>query len=148
MHLSGVRIANFRNFAALDVALSPNVLMVGENRVGKSNFIFALRLVLDSSLPDSARQLKLSDIWDGCELANSPEVRVDIDLVDFENDAYLLALLTDYRLRDDHTIARLSYVFRKKATVAGVPRQKPIMNSRFLVVTMRPDRLGVTCDDA
>ncbi len=34
--------------------------MVGENRVGKSNFIFALRLV-----PDSARQLKLSDIWDG-----------------------------------------------------------------------------------
>jgi putative ATP-dependent endonuclease of OLD family len=121
MHLSRVRITNFRNFAALDVALSGNVLMVGENRVGKSNFIFALRLVLDSSLPDSARQLKLGDIWDGCELANSPEVRVDIDLVDFENDAYLLALLTDYRLRDDHTIARLSYVFRKKATVAGAP---------------------------
>jgi putative ATP-dependent endonuclease of the OLD family len=121
MHLSRVRITNFRNFAALDVALSGNVLMVGENRVGKSNFIFALRLVLDSSLPDSARQLKLGDIWDGSELANSPEVRVDIDLVDFDNDAYLLALLTDYRLHDDHTIARLSFVFRKKATVAGAP---------------------------
>ncbi len=39
--------------------------MVGENRVGKSNFIFALRLVPNTSLPDSARQLKLSDIWDG-----------------------------------------------------------------------------------
>src|ERR1044072_286671 len=57
MHLSRVRITNFRNFAALDVALSGNVLMVGENRVGKSNFIFALRLVMDSSLPDSAREL-------------------------------------------------------------------------------------------
>ena len=34
--------------------------MVGENRVGKSNVIFSLRLV-----PDSVRQLKLSDIWDG-----------------------------------------------------------------------------------
>jgi predicted ATP-dependent endonuclease of OLD family len=63
MHLSRVRIVNFRNFAELVVPLAANVLMVGENRVGKSNFIFALRLVMDSSLPDSARELKLGDIW-------------------------------------------------------------------------------------
>ena len=49
MHITNVRIVNLRNFAELDVALAANVLMVGENRVGKSNFIFALRLVLDSS---------------------------------------------------------------------------------------------------
>ncbi len=40
--------------------LPTNIVMVGENRVGKNNVIFSLRLV-----PDSARQLKLSDIWDG-----------------------------------------------------------------------------------
>jgi putative ATP-dependent endonuclease of the OLD family len=59
MHLSLVTIVNFRNFAELVVPLAANVLMLGENRVGKSNFILALRLVLDSFLPDSARELKL-----------------------------------------------------------------------------------------
>ncbi len=121
MHLSRVQIINFRNFAALDVALDANVVMVGENRVGKSNFIFALRLVLDAALSDAARQLKLTDIWDGCDLATAPEVQVHLDLSDFDDDVNLVALLTDYRLASDHTIARLSYVFRKKADVAGPP---------------------------
>ena len=124
MHLSLVRIVNFRNFAGLVVPLAANVLMLGENRVGKSNFILALRLVLDSSLPDSARELKLGDIWDGCDLATSPEVRVDVDLADFDSDPNLVALLTDYRLASDHTIARLTYAFSKKATVAGAPKSE------------------------
>lgn len=122
MHLSRVNIVNFRNFEELQVTLAPNVLMVGENRVGKSNFIYALRLVLDNTLPDSARHLKLGDVWDGCELATSPEIRVDIDFADFDDDdPSLVALLTDYRLTGDPTVARLSYVFRKKAEVAGAP---------------------------
>jgi putative ATP-dependent endonuclease of OLD family len=124
MHLSRVRIVNFRNFAELAVPLVGNVLMVGENRVGKSNFIFALRLVLDSSLPDSARELKLGDIWDGCDLATSPEVRVDIDLADFDSDPNFVALLTDYRLASDYTVARLTYAFTKKASVAGAPKSE------------------------
>jgi putative ATP-dependent endonuclease of the OLD family len=69
--------------------------LIGENRIGKSNFIFALRLVLDIALPDSARQLKLTDIWDGCALSDSPEIRVDLDFAEFDNDAGLTALLTD-----------------------------------------------------
>ena len=44
-----------------------------------------------------------------------------LDLADFANDVNLVALLTDYRLSSDHTIARLSYVFRKKAGIAGPP---------------------------
>src|SRR5712691_4027961 len=124
MHLSRVQIINFRNFAALDVALDTNVVMVGENRVGKSNFILALRLVLDTALPDAARQLKLMDIWDGCDLAAAPEVQVHLDLTDFASDPKLIALLTDYRLASDYTIARLSYVFRKKADVTGPPRSE------------------------
>ena len=121
MQLSRVQIINFRNFATLDVALDANVVMVGENRVGKSNFIFALRLVLDTALPDAARQLKLIDIWDGCDLATAPEVQIHLDLTDFADDPKLIALLTDYRLASDYTIARLSYVFRKKPGVTGPP---------------------------
>ena len=80
--------------------------------------------MLDNSLPDSARQLKFGDIWDGCEIAASPEVRVDIDLTDFDADPFLLALLTDYRLPADHSIVRLSYAFRKKANVVGAPKSE------------------------
>jgi len=119
MYLSRVQIVNFRNFEALDVTLDQNVVMVGENRSGKSNFIYALRLVLDASLPDSSRQLKLSDIWDGCELSGAPSVRIDVDLTDFDADPNLVALLTDYRLSANHETARLSYVFRKKGDVQG-----------------------------
>jgi putative ATP-dependent endonuclease of OLD family len=39
--------------------------VLGENKVGKTNLLFALRLILDPSLPDSARRLWLDDFWDG-----------------------------------------------------------------------------------
>ena len=65
MHLSRILIENFRNFSKLDVALDGNVVVVGENKVGKSNLMHALRLLFDPSLPDSARELGLADFWDG-----------------------------------------------------------------------------------
>lgn len=124
MYLSRVQIKNFRNFRALDVKLNPSAVLVGENRVGKSNFIFALRLVLDSSLPDSVRKLKLTDIWDGHDESVEPCIEIHLDFSDFDSDPKLLALLTDYRLAKDHKIARLSYVFRKKAEVSGFPESE------------------------
>lgn len=65
MHISCMRIENFRNFHIVDVPLGENAVIVGENKIGKSNLLYALRLVLDPSLPDSARQLKDEDFWDG-----------------------------------------------------------------------------------
>jgi putative ATP-dependent endonuclease of OLD family len=124
MHLSRVQIKQFRNFDNLDVRLTGNAVIVGENRVGKSNFLFALRLVLDASLPDTARQLKLTDIWDGHDTAVDPRVEVHLDFADFDSDVKLTALLTDYRLAADHTVARLSYVFRKKAEIEGPPQSE------------------------
>jgi putative ATP-dependent endonuclease of OLD family len=57
VRISRVCIENFRNFKLLDVELGQNIVLVGENKSGKSNFIEALRLVLDPSLSDSDRQL-------------------------------------------------------------------------------------------
>lgn len=131
MYLSRVKIKNLRNFSAVDVKLAPNVVLLGENRAGKSNFLFALRLVLDASLTDRARQLRLSDIYDGCDLAADPEVRVDLDFSDWGNDPALVALLTDHRPAEDHAIARLSYVFRKKAEVEGPPKSEGDFEFKF-----------------
>lgn len=122
MRLSNLSVRNFRNFQSVDIPLCGNVVLLGENRVGKSNLLLGIRLVLDPTLPDSARQLKLSDFWDGCDHAASPQIEVHVDFADFDGDDALAALLTDFRTSADPGIARLSYVYRKKPEVAGLPQ--------------------------
>lgn len=122
MHLSRITIENFRNFSDLDVALAGNIVVVGENRVGKSNLLYALRLVFDSSLPDSARQLALADFWDGIgEPGAEDKITISIEVRDFEDDPDILAMLTDFRLDDDPHTVRLTYEFRPKADLGGDP---------------------------
>ncbi|STV60667.1 OLD family TOPRIM nucleotidyl transferase/hydrolase domain protein [Klebsiella pneumoniae] len=99
MYLSNLRIANFRNFETVDIPLSGNIVLLGENRVGKSNLLFAIRLVIDPTLPDSARQLKLSDFWDGCDLSTAPQIEIHLEFADFDSDPSLSALLTDFSYR-------------------------------------------------
>lgn len=115
MRISRVKIKNFRNFQHVDVELAQNIVIVGENRSGKSNFIHALRLVLDTSLPERARQLRRSDFWDGLSNPYSDGghvIEIDIDFVGFEADEDTHAQLGDFRVAEDHTVARLSYRFR------------------------------------
>ncbi len=121
MYLKNLIIQNFRNFESIDIPLSSNLVLLGENRVGKSNLLFAMRLVIDQTLPDSARQLRISDFCDGCDLSKKPQIEIHLDFTDFEDDLYLTALLTDYRLAHDHKTIRLSYVFRCKAEITGLP---------------------------
>ena len=122
MHLAKLSIRNFRNFSAVDIPLAGNVVLLGENRVGKSNLLFAIRLVLDPTISESMRQLKLSDFWDGCDLSTNPQIEVHVDFADFDSDTALVALLTDFRTATDPHIARLSYVYRKRAEVIGPPQ--------------------------
>jgi putative ATP-dependent endonuclease of OLD family len=122
MRLSKLSVRNFRNFKAIDIPLSGDVVLLGENGVGKSNLLFALQLILDPMLPDSARQLRLSDFFD----ANPPDyeqpIEVSLEIADFSSDPALIALLTDFRTTHDPMIARLTFLFRKKADVVGAVR--------------------------
>src|SRR5258707_7985326 len=94
MRISRVQITNFRNFKSLDVALSEHAVIVGENKIGKSNFIYALRLLLDPTLPDSARQLREEDFWDGLErpLSKEDEIRIALDVTGFEENKKLFSV--------------------------------------------------------
>ena len=65
MPLSRMTIENFRNLSKLDATLAGDVVLLGGNKVGKSNLMHALRLQFDPSLPESARDLGLADFWDG-----------------------------------------------------------------------------------
>ena len=125
MELARISISNFRNFAALDVSLAGNVVVVGENRVGKSNLLYALRLLLDPTLPDSARQLALSDFWDGLSVpAAHNKITIAVEITGFEDDLDVLAVLTDYRLADDPQRARLVYEFRAHQALAAAPESE------------------------
>lgn len=122
MYLSRIRIEKFRNFRDLDVALGGNVVIVGENRVGKSNLLFGLRLIFDPSLPDSSRQLGLADFWDGLEEITSETIMtVSVEIKDFEDDPDVLAVLTDFRLDDDPDTVRLTYKLRATPGLEHAP---------------------------
>ena len=122
MQLSRIRIKNFRNFSELDVVIDGNVVILGENRVGKSNLLHALRLIFDPSLPDSARQLSFADFWDGLGKPSADDkIVVSVEIKDFENNNGILALLTDFRLDSDPHTVRLTYEFRPKVDLKGPP---------------------------
>lgn len=101
LHISRLRIKNFRNFADCEVDPFPApVVIVGENGVGKSNLLHGLRLVLDPDLPDSARRLRAEDIHDGASgplgtgLSGGAEVIIEVDLSGFDDDEEAVAILS------------------------------------------------------
>lgn len=122
MKLTRIQIENFRNFHKIDVALDGNIVLVGENSVGKSNLLYALRLIFDPTLPDSARQLSVADFWDGLgEPLENEKIVISVELQDFEKTMGVLAQLTDFRLDDDEDTVRLTYEFRPIAGLENGP---------------------------
>lgn len=114
LHVSRVQITNYRNFANLELdPFPPHAVVVGENGVGKSNLLSAMRLVLDPTLSEVARVLRAEDVWDGhpTGLAGGAEVTVTVDLTGFEHDEAAKAVLSDCLVSVDPYVARLNYRF-------------------------------------
>jgi len=135
-HISRVQINNFRNFKELDIRLSEKAVIVGENASGKSNFIHALRLVLDPDLPDSARQLTEDDFWDGLDtpMKNGKEITVAVELQGFEENESLLSILSDYQIPDEETpTVRVTYKFAPEQIFSGNGDEEREINYIFTV---------------
>ena len=125
MRISRIQIDNFRNFAELDVALGKNAVIVGENKIGKSNLLYALRLVLDPSLPDSARKLREEDFWDGLErpLSEDDRITISVDLSEFEDNENQLAVLAEHLVEPVPMVARLTYVWQALPGLEDGPKK-------------------------
>jgi putative ATP-dependent endonuclease of OLD family len=123
MRISRIKIMNFRNFEDLDVVLGEHAVIIGENKIGKSNLLHALRLVLDPSLPDSARKLREEDFWDGLgrPLGEEDRIIVSLDFTDFEEDENQLAVLAEHLVEPDPMVARLTYVWQPLPGLGGNP---------------------------
>ncbi len=123
MRISHISIQNFRNFHSLDVGLGAHAVIVGENKIGKSNLLHALRLLLDPSLPDTARQLRDEDFWDGLPrpLKKKDIIKISVDLADFEDSENQKAILADHLVNSEPMVARVTYVFRPLPTLKSDP---------------------------
>jgi len=123
MRISRIGIANFTNFQALDIQTGNDIVVVGENKVGKSNFIRALQLVLDPGLSERDRHLGLDDFWDGLgDDKIGATIEVFVEVTDFTNDERLMAHLCDCVVEPEpEIVARLTYRFQPQAGLDGDP---------------------------
>lgn len=133
MRIRRIRVENFRNFEKLNIELGDHAVIVGANGVGKSNLVHALRLVLDPSLPDTYRQLRAEDFWDGLPrpLTKDARIEIAIELTDFEKDDAQLASLAEFLVEPEPMVARLTYVFRARPDAPERPT--PAEHFEFLV---------------
>lgn len=62
MYIKEVKIENFRNFKSITIPLNKFTILIGENDVGKSNLIKAIRLVLNNNTFEySSKTLGITD---------------------------------------------------------------------------------------
>src|ERR1039458_6601341 len=139
MRISNVQITNFRNFEHIDVSLSEHAVIVGENKIGKSNFLYALRLVLDPTLPDTARQLRDEDFWDGLDrpLPAEAKIMIAVDLTDYEDNEDLLAVLAEHVISTEPMVSRLTYEFG----VSDAPEQNPKSKTAYSFIAYCRERV-------
>src|SRR3954467_13491107 len=121
LHISRIKISNFANFSDLDVSTDKSLVIVGENKVGKSNLVFALQLVLDPGLSERDRQLSFEHFWDGLgENKLGAMVEISIDLTDYDHDPRLIAHLGDCIVDPGPPmVSRLTYRFQPKDGLEG-----------------------------
>ncbi len=137
MRIDKVTVKNFRNLADIEVPLQPGTVLVGENRVGKSNFIHALRLILDPTLPNSERYLRREDFWDGLSdgsagwdpMVAGEEIEVSVNFSDFEDEAEALTALSDALIEGDPMVAQLTYRYAPRAD--GGDGSRPVYEWRI-----------------
>ncbi|MFF2864703.1 ATP-dependent endonuclease [Streptomyces rubiginosohelvolus] len=129
LHISRIEIKNFRNFRHLVIDNFPaHAVIVGENGVGKSNLLEAIRLVLDPSLPDARRLLREEDIWEGHStgLSGHAEVSVVIELQGYDTDDDAKAVLATATVDYAPYTARLTYLFAPRTEIDATGQQTPV----------------------
>lgn len=114
MRISRVSILNFRNYKAFDITLGAKVVLLGENGSGKSNFVDALRLVLDRSFRP---QLGENDFHNNVSVPKfrGTIIRIDVFFEDFtseQDEDFLAVLQGDCFCQDDPPVAQISFQFR------------------------------------
>jgi len=115
LYISRVKMKNFRNFKDVDVSLGHKEVIIGENNVGKTNFLRALQLILDPSLSDEDRMLDESDFNDTLTdpMDNDEEIQIDIYISNYKTNKTVLTVLQGATVKDadGDEILQITYKF-------------------------------------
>lgn len=112
-YISRVQIKNFRNFLDLDVNLDHKQVVLGENNVGKTNFLRAIQLILDRGFSDQDRTLTENDFHDSIEepMENGQEIEITIQIRGYEHSNKLLAQFKDAVIDSNPPTLQFCYRF-------------------------------------
>lgn len=115
LFISRVKIKNYRNFRDVDVQLGHKQIIIGENNVGKTNFLKALQLILDPALSDEDRMLEESDFNDTLvnPMENKEEIVIEIYIENCLNNKTILTVFQDATVKDENgkEVLKLTYRF-------------------------------------
>jgi len=112
VYLSSVQIKGFRNFEDCSITLSKGLtILIGENNIGKSNFLSALELVFSPDASDRKRRLTREDFCSRVPRGDDPpEVIISCTLEEFtapEERAVVATWMTKTEGQ-----ARITYAYR------------------------------------
>lgn len=79
MIISSIYLEGFRNYEKSTINFEPKTLIIGSNDVGKSNLLYALRILLDKSLSEADLEPSDSDFF---AFDHTHEIKI---IVEFEN---------------------------------------------------------------
>ena len=92
MEIEKVILKGFRNYLDATVNLQSKTLIIGANDSGKTNFIFALRLLLDKTLSESDLEPNESDFHISQEGIQQEHLSIEVHFKDIKEDAVISVL--------------------------------------------------------
>lgn len=107
MKIEKVEITNFRNFESATIAFRKSTLVIGANDVGKTNLMFALRLLLDKSLSERDIEPSETDFNIKPDGSQANEFSIVIHFCDVKEEA-VLSVLREYVSDDSKTVFKLA----------------------------------------
>lgn len=143
-YISRVQIKNFRNFLDVDVALDHKQVIIGENNVGKTNFLRAIQLILDKDYSDSDRQLTPEDFHDSIDkpMENGEEIEINLEIRGYEHNSKLKAQFVDAVISDAPPTLRLTYKF-----IPNKDEFEKIINYKYIIFKGNNEEYKFTYED-
>lgn len=126
MYISKVSISNFRSFDQFSVDLNEGLsVIIGENNVGKSNFLDALNLIFNSNFSPRKRILRQEDFFNGLVIKDKwPEITIEVFLEGIESEDELA--ITSRWLTRNPGEAKITYKYRPRANISVEPPSEQV----------------------
>ncbi|PDY83700.1 ATP-dependent nuclease [Bacillus toyonensis] len=131
MYISDMKILNYRSFPEFEVSLNEGLsIIIGENNIGKSNFLEALSLIFNSNYSLRKRTLEQEDFWNGIIVQDTwPEIVIEVTLKGITTENELT--ITSRWLTRIPGEAKLTYKYRPKANISIAAPTSPTPISKI-----------------